>query len=585
MLNSRPVLWMLLSVGVLTGCQSFTGFDFDSDAIVGGGAVAGKDYITGLKPSLKAREYFVKSNANASQKKTVTPSDDQGTGVVWTDDGGIVIPPGCSIEFENKGYCLDPHLPIPGAGHEMQFVRIASLLPDELQGTYRNLLKRSAAGDEDVKNNMQRLVWALRTAGSLDVMATHLTDRQREILSECAEDGSFEDFVYRHELYGKIVEELKSKFINKIKDKTSVNVGGVVYDALDLLNPDKGKQKVEAHLQSLISMGLNLPVTQTGFNYGELENGIFTDIKGTGTLSFKAKIANSTSQPYTFYPMNYAAQVGSGGSSVGFYAAANSGMCQRGTCGVPENGRVEQDNPIIRNKGELEKRQNVAEYFNEILDEKMRDKLPNGNKLPRITPDMIVIDPSEFEGNEEMKYDADNNLFTVKDDISYSWWDWDLLVDKCVDLDPTNDGVTEVKYREKNMLHELGHFYQDKMAEMFPNDFLPPTIDDIVRAEGFAVLESARLSEDRLTLAEHDLADAKIDNEVSYLEATARYVESLPTENDNESIRELFKRTADMIRSIEDTENTEEKKELSKDVYNRLQEIPTNRLVDGIRRK
>ena len=340
MKNQKLVFWILLCVCVLTGCQSFTGFDFDSDAIVGGGAVAGKDYITGLQPSLKAREYFVKSNANAFQKKTVTPGDDQGTGVVWTDDGGIIIPPGCSIEFENKGYCLDPHLPAPGAGHEMQFVRIASLLPDELQGTYRNLLKRSAAGDEDVKNNMQRLVWALRTAGSQDVMATHLTDRQREILSECAEDGSFEDYVYRQELYGKIVEELKSKFVNKIKDSTSVRVGNVVYDAFDLLDPDKGKQKVEAHLQSLISMGLNLPVTQTGFNYGELENGIFTDIKGTGTLSFKAKIANSTSQPYTFYPMNYAAQVGSGGSSVGFYAAANSGMCQRGTCGDQQKVEV-----------------------------------------------------------------------------------------------------------------------------------------------------------------------------------------------------------------------------------------------------
>lgn len=55
-------LLSLLFVTVL-GCQSFTGFDFDSEAIAGGGAVAGKDYITGLKPSLKAREYFVKSNA------------------------------------------------------------------------------------------------------------------------------------------------------------------------------------------------------------------------------------------------------------------------------------------------------------------------------------------------------------------------------------------------------------------------------------------------------------------------------------------------------------------------------------------
>ena len=383
MKNQKLIFWTLLCVCVLTGCQSFTGFDFDSDAIVGGGAVAGKDYITGLKPSLKAREYFVKSNANASQKKTVTPGDDQGTGVVWTDDGGIVIPPGCSIEFENKGCCLDPHLPAPGAGHEMQFVRIASLLPDELQGTYRNLLKRSTAGDEDVKNNMQRLVWALRTAGSQDAMATHLTDRQREILSECAEDGSFEDFVYRQEMYGKIVEELKSKFVNRIKDSTSVRVGNVVYDAFDLLDPDKGKQKVEAHLQSLISMGLNLPVTQTGFNYGELENGIFTDIKGNGALSFKAKIANSTSQPYTFYPMNYAAQVGSGGSSVGFYAAANSGMRQRTTIAIPEVGEVE------KKKENTKSDKNLKEGFLYVMDQLGFNTVNNEQTQKQLVDDLI----------------------------------------------------------------------------------------------------------------------------------------------------------------------------------------------------
>lgn len=339
----------LLFVTVL-GCQSFTGFDFDSEAIAGGGAVAGKDYITGLQPSSRAREYFAKSNASSSQKVTVTRGDDKGTGVVWTDDGGIVIPPGCSIEFENKGYCMDPHLPAPKAGEEMQFVKTSSLIPDELQGTYRNLLKRSAAGDEDVKNNMQRLVWALRTAGSQDAMATHLTDRQREILSECAENGSFEDYVYRHEMYGKIVEELKSKFINKIKDSTSVKVGDIVYDAFDLLDPDKTKQKVSSHLDSLIRMNLNLPVTKSGFNFGELTNGIYTDIKGNGTLSFKAKIANSTSQPYTFYPMDYVAQVGSGGSSVGFYAAANSGMKQRTTTDVPEEGEVEKRDWYVRNE-------------------------------------------------------------------------------------------------------------------------------------------------------------------------------------------------------------------------------------------
>lgn len=479
MLNSRPVLWMLLSVGVLTGCQSFTGFDFDSDAIVGGGAVAGKDYITGLQPSLKAREYFVKSNANASQKKTVTPGDDQGTGVVWTDDGGIIIPPGCSIEFENKGYCLDPHLPAPGARHEMQFVRIASLLPDELQGTYRNLLKRSAAGDEDVKNNMQRLVWALRTAGSLDVMATHLTDRQREILSECAEDGSFEDFVYRHELYGKIVEELKSKFINKIKDKTSVNVGGVVYDALDLLNPDTGKQKVEAHLQSLISMGLNLPVTQTGFNYGELENGIYTDIKGNGPLSFKSKIANSTSQPYTFYSMNYAAQVGSGGSSVGFYAAANSGMRQRITITTPEYGEVEDSNQIY-NVYEDVRLNDLVEYLNDIL---QIVEINGGVKIRKVTSADIIIDPDHkvFQDNSDvvMAYETGINKFIFRKN-PFETFLYEVV------------GYISGKYE---MCHELSHYVHDKLNEAFPEKYGKLT-DNRVVAEGFAIISGLWLSDD-----------------------------------------------------------------------------------------
>ncbi len=137
---------------LITGCESidtsvFGGsFGRNSTAMTAGGAVAGQDYVIGLKPSEAAQQYFASASASDAKPVTVTPGDDKGTGVTWTDDGGITIPPGVTIEFVNKGCCLDPHLPAPKADEEMQFIKTSCLIPTQLQGTYKNLLRRAAAG-------------------------------------------------------------------------------------------------------------------------------------------------------------------------------------------------------------------------------------------------------------------------------------------------------------------------------------------------------------------------------------------------------------------------------------------------------
>ena len=384
-----PLSAVAIGLTVLTvGCQSidssiFGGsFGRNSSAMVGGGAVAGQDYVIGLKPSEAAQQYFASASASDAKAVTVTPGDDKGTGVTWTDDGGIVIPPGTTIEFTNKGCCLDPHLPAPKADEEMQFIKTSCLIPTELQGTYKNLLRRAAAGDEDVKVNIQHLMWTLRTAGSNDAYANNLTDRQREILAECAEAGSFDAYCQDLHRFDGLKKLVKTQ-VDQVADKLQVEIGNVTYKVSDLLDPELGKQKVSAHLGELIHMNEYLPVVRSGFNFGELQKGIYTDIKGNGTLSFKAKVANSTSEPFVFYPMDYVAQVGSGQNMQGaFFAAADNSMKQRVTMGNPNHGMICTGSgegsraDATQNEIEVDSVQDAVSQFNRLISQKTDRKNP-----------------------------------------------------------------------------------------------------------------------------------------------------------------------------------------------------------------
>ena len=111
----RGAACVVLGLGVLIGCSTFRD---QSKAMVGGGAVAGRDYINGLKPSEKARAYFAQNASDGSKAVTISRTGDgaNDTGVRFVANGGVVIPPGASITFENQGYCCDPHLPAPKAG-------------------------------------------------------------------------------------------------------------------------------------------------------------------------------------------------------------------------------------------------------------------------------------------------------------------------------------------------------------------------------------------------------------------------------------------------------------------------------------
>ena len=339
------LLGVLLSV-FLTGCGLSIYEDWKASggkAITGGGAIAGKDYVNGLLPSENSRKYFARISAanNGQVIETVSRTDDvkSKTGVKFVKNGGILIPPGVMISYRNQGYCLDPHLPAPNKGHEFQLIPMTQLIPEDLQGIYKKLLNRAANGDTQVQANMQHLMWALRTAGTDAAYANNLTPAQKKILDRCGDyQGQFEEFHVTAKSNAAAMKELlglADSFLN-------VKIGGVTYKASDLLDPDVANKKINEHLNQLIQMGISMPVEKSGFNFGELQPGIYTDVRGTGALAFEAKIANSTEMDFIFFPTDYVGQSGSGAKTqqVTFFAVGNISQYQRVTTGNPDSVNI-----------------------------------------------------------------------------------------------------------------------------------------------------------------------------------------------------------------------------------------------------
>ena len=473
----KSVLSCIFSL-LLTGCGLSIYEDWKASggkAITGGGAIAGKDYVNGLLPNAESRKYFAKLSANSNQPiETVSRTDDNPSksGVRFVKNGGIVIPSGVTISFTNEGYCMDPHLPAPVANEEYQLVPVSMLIPEDLQGTYKKLVRKASSGDENVKRNMQHLVWALRTAGTDAPYANNLTAEQKLILNRCSEySGQFEEFNANAKANSKMLKEL----IGLADSFLNVKIGGVTYKASDLLDPDIGNKKINEHLNQLISMGKSLPVERSGFNYGELKKGVYTDIRGDGYLSFHAKIANSTDQSYIFYPTDYVGQVGSGTKSQGltFFAMGNTTMRQRITQTVPQQIQViEQKEPETKTATPSQITDVGLEKLNNVFGNYTKEML--GFEVCFLTKDMIEIDPTRLDGDAALGgWDSGTNKLVIRSDKK--------LADAINNRDP---------FAYSTLIHEMTHGihlnYLDSTTYISLKDCLDA--DKRYLAEGFAML-------------------------------------------------------------------------------------------------
>lgn len=268
------------------------------------------EYVLDVAPSALAKENFLAVRTNGVRRvvSRTDPCDEQG--VYFTEGGAISLPPGAMIQFQNSGQCMDPNLPAPKAGEPMQFVNTEKLIPRKLRETYDALIDRYGKKDPKVlANNMQHLVWALRTAGTEHPMAEHLSESQRQLLDECA--GGHERFSRYHERE-KRRNRKQIKRDKRSRERQKVTVGTYSYDPDELVGTN-GARHVERHVSSLVEMGTIVKQTPpVDFRYGEIEDGVYSDIVGTGGLSYQARILNVSDQRRDVCLTQFAAQVGMG---------------------------------------------------------------------------------------------------------------------------------------------------------------------------------------------------------------------------------------------------------------------------------
>ena len=270
------------------------------------------DYVNDNAPRALSRAHFAVATTNHGWTTISRKSPRQGDedGAYFTEDGGISIPPRSMIAFRNAGKCMDPHLPAPAAGEPMQFVNVGKLIPQKLRQTYDTLLERSARGDRKVAaNNLQHLVWALRTAGTDDPIANNLSDSQIALLDECAgRRGAFMKFHERE----KAKNAKRRRRGGRAGGANQISVGGYSYDAADLRGAD-AVRRIEEHMTTLTEMGEKATeTTESDFRYGEIEDELYSDITCDGGLSFTAKILNASDHRREFRAADFAAQVGNG---------------------------------------------------------------------------------------------------------------------------------------------------------------------------------------------------------------------------------------------------------------------------------
>ncbi|MBQ8517290.1 MAG: DUF2974 domain-containing protein [Akkermansia sp.] len=414
-------------------------------ASLGGGSYPGKDYVTSLRPSAASRQYFAQiGNKSPIESLTRANAGRSKSGVRFVANDGILIPAGVTIQFYNKGYCMDPQLPAPVSNEEYQLVPTSALIPSQLQGIYQNLVKRAAAGDTTVKSNMQGLVWALRTAGTEGSYAARLSSTQKRILDSCSSrPGEFERVHNSGLATGRLVGELW-----KLADSAvNVRFGNRTWKPSDFSSAGAFNSAINSQLDSLISMGSKLPIPRTGFNYGEPEPGIYTDINGAGLLAFNAKIANSTNKDFIFYPSNYVGQVGSGSvlSAVSFAASSSVTQRQRVTMGPIAQVNV------------LDKRIPDAPIPNDVIPFKGQSCAEKAKQIEMAALAAAVYGDSRFAEtlaeNKGYKLLHENIKYRIGNDYVSSLYINEQTKTACVVFRGTNnilDGVEDIGYFKSN---------------------------------------------------------------------------------------------------------------------------------------
>ncbi|GHU04750.1 hypothetical protein FACS1894205_3510 [Alphaproteobacteria bacterium] len=218
--------------------------------------------------------------------------------------GLISIPAFSSIEWENRGNCLDPNLPAPRAGDKFQMIPAQTLIPPELMPIYQCVLKK-AETDPEVKKHQQQIIWAMRTLDKRRSYADALGSAHQAILNQCSPDGDG----------AAVLQSLRAPHegaaVAQTVMLTAVSVASVAFLGVNLaalVDPETSPFLIDQEVSQLMNAPINEEIRDGNYHYGSVDNGVYSEIVGTAPLKVKIRLVNARQDPYVFDPTLYAAQ-------------------------------------------------------------------------------------------------------------------------------------------------------------------------------------------------------------------------------------------------------------------------------------
>ena len=201
-------------------------------------------------------------------------------------NGGFVIAPGEAIEFHVKGFCMDPDRPVPARGEPFAMRPAADYLPSDKRGLFTDSLHY--AGTHRTDADLQKVVWAIRTAGESDnSWVDGLGDKEYDFLDHARPGGA---------------EQLKGMRSGWKTKKTSTNFSmgeflNVLLPVLSHVDTSGNSDSVIALLTRLSPMGGTPDISNA---YSMPAPGIAVKAVGQNVLEADVLIANTSSAPFTF---------------------------------------------------------------------------------------------------------------------------------------------------------------------------------------------------------------------------------------------------------------------------------------------
>ena len=214
------------------------------------------------------------------------------TELVAPSRNGITVMPGEKVTFEQRGYCLDPGKPTPKAGEQFALRQTEEVIPEELRPIFSGLLRESEH-NEAVRDDLQDLIWALRTANSSEESRADRLGDKLGLLNE-AYPGAMEDFLaYRQRYKNDVLGEVNRAFRSEVSDQLSRS----------FVNSASSDELLDT-LKSMEPQGKMQP----GSQYSMLAPGVAARTVGTDSLTIQSEIANTSEMPFEFDPVEWYAE-------------------------------------------------------------------------------------------------------------------------------------------------------------------------------------------------------------------------------------------------------------------------------------